>query len=406
MDLSYSDEQQLLRESAQRFLRSEYSYSRRQKIAASADGCSREVWAQFAEMGWLALPLPQAAGGLGGGAIELGLLMEAFGRALVVEPYLSTVVLGAGALALGGDARQQAAILPAVAAGEHLLAFAHAEPQSRGRHDAVQATARRCRSGWRLDGFKPCVAGAQVADTVIVSARLYDAQGDLPGTIALFLVPAAQLQRRPCLLIDGSHAADVELREVIVPAEALLGQRSDAMPVIEAVLDRAIIALGADAFGAIEVLLDDTVEYAKTRVQFGQPIGRFQALQHRMAEMALEREEACAILQYALIAADAGAVARARAASAAKVRIGRAARYIAEQAVQLHGGMGVTEELAIGAYLKRVLRFELMLGSADYHLQRYARLARAHGLLAQGLIDEAPAPARGAVGGEERRRWT
>lgn len=405
MDLSYSDEQQMLRESAQRYLRSEYDYARRQRIAAGDEGWSREIWAQFADMGWLALPLPESVGGLGGGAIELGVLMEAFGRALVVEPYFATVVLGAGAVVLGGDTRQQAEILPAVATGERLLAFAHAEPHSRGRRDAVQTSARRCLAGWRLDGFKPCVSGAQAADTLIVSARLYDADGDLPGTVALFLVPAADARRTPCLMIDGSQAADVELREVIVPPAALLGERRDAMRVIEAVLDRGIIALAADAVGVIEVLLDATVDYAKTRVQFGQPIGQLQALQHRMAEMALEREEARAVMQYALIVADGDAVARARAASAVKVKIGRAARYVAEQAVQLHGAMGVTEELAIGAYLKRGLRFELMLGSSDHHLQRYAQLARAHGLFAQGLISDGHTPARSAIGAGERA-WT
>jgi alkylation response protein AidB-like acyl-CoA dehydrogenase len=380
MDLSYSEEQLLLRDSAERFLRQEYDFARRQSIAASPAGWSAAIWAQFAELGLLALPLPEAYGGLGGGAVDLGLLMEAFGQALVIEPYLATVVLGAGAIASLGDAAQQAAILPGVAEGAIRLAFAHGERGGRNDIGAVAAVAHRAGTGWRLEGRKTNVLGAGAADTLVVSARV-------PGGIGLFLVPAAAtgVAIAPYPILDGSRAGDVTLSGVAVGAGALLGGSDDALPSIEAVIDRAIIALASDGLGAMSFVLDATVEYSRTRVQFGQPIGRFQALQHRMAEMAVLREEARAIALFAVMNAGAPPAQRARAASAAKVKIGRAARQIAEQAVQLHGAMGVTEELNIGAYLKRALTFDLLFGSADHHLRRYAALAQTEGFIGDSL---------------------
>ncbi len=381
MDLSYTEEQTLLRESAARFLREEYDFAFRQTVAASPAGWSPAIWRQFAELGFLALPLPEDCGGLGGGAVELGLLMETFGEALLIEPYLATIVLGAGAIAAVGDASQRADILPGVAEGAIRLAFAHGERASRNDLDAISTVAARSGSGWRLDGLKTNVLGAGAADWLIVSARIGSA-----GT-GLFVVPAAAdgvtVAQYP--ILDGSRAADVALAGVTVGAGALLGGDDAAGPAVTAIIDRAIIAQAGDALGALSFVLDATVEYARTRVQFGQPIGRFQALQHRMAEMAVLREEARAIALYAMISADAAPAQRARAASAAKVKIGRAARHIAEQAVQIHGAMGVTEELNIGAYLKRALTFELLFGSVDHHLRRYAALARAEGFIGDSL---------------------
>jgi len=372
MDLDYSEEQLLLRNSAEKFLGAEYDFARRQKIAASPAGWSEAVWSQFAELGWLALPLPEAAGGLGGGAVELGLLMEAFGKALVLEPYLASVVLGAGAVAALGEPAQQDALLPAVAEGRLRLAFAHDE--------RAAVTAERQGPGWRLEGRKVNVLSAAASDYLVVSARAGGGQ-------ALFVVPAAAqgVSIEPYAILDGSRAADVALSGVTVGADALLGRREDASEVIAAVIDRAIVALASDTLGALTVLVDATVEYSKTRVQFGKPIGTFQALQHRMAEMAVLREEARAVVLFAMLNADASPVARARAASAAKVKVGRSARTIAEQAIQIHGAMGVTDELNIGAYFKRVLTFEMLFGSFDRHLARYAALARETGFVGNSL---------------------
>jgi len=381
MDLSYSEEQLMLRDSAERFLGAEYDFAARQKIAASPQGWSEAVWRQFAELGWLALPLPESAGGLGGGSVELGLLMEAFGKALVVEPYLATVVFGAGAVAALGDTAQQEAILPAVAEGHMRLALAHDEPHGRGDPLAVGTVARRQGAGWSLEGQKTNVLGAAAADHLVVSAHIGSGLG-------LFLVPVGQsgVSVASYPILDGSRAGDVTLAGVSLGGDALLGGVEDAAPAISALIDRAVIALASDALGALTVLLDSTVEYSKTRVQFGQPIGRFQALQHRMAEMAVLREEAGAIALFAMMSADGPLAARARAASAAKVKIGRAARTIAEQAIQIHGGMGVTDELNIGAYFKRVLTFELLFGSFDHHLRRYAALARRSGFIGDSLV--------------------
>ena len=372
MDLDYSEEQLLLRDSAERFLGAEYDFATRQKIAATAEGWSGEIWAQFAELGWLALPLPETAGGLGGGAVELGLLMEAFGKALVLEPYLASVVLGGGAVAALGDAAQQQAVLPGVAEGAVRLAFAHDERQP--------VTAERQGHGWRIDGRKVNVLAAGAADHLVVSARIGDGQG-------LFMVSAgaAGLTVEPYAILDGSRAGDIMLSGVSLGADALLGRSEDSGDAIDTVIDRAIIALASDTLGALTVLLDATVEYSKTRVQFGKPIGTFQALQHRMAEMAVLREEARAVALFAMLNADGPPVARARAASAAKVKIGRAARTIAEQAIQIHGGMGVTDELNVGAYFKRVLTFELLFGSIDRHLRRYTALARESGFIGNSL---------------------
>lgn len=376
----------MLRDSAERFLREQYDFAERQKIAASPLGYSESVWRQSAEMGWLALPLPDSAGGLGGGAVETAILMEAFGKALFLEPYLATVVLGAGLLMAAGDAAQCAEFLPAVAEGRMRLAFAHTESGMRLNARRLETSARKAGNDWILNGQKHTVLGAEAADFLIVSARL---DGDRCG---LFLLPrtGSGVALTPYPLVDGSHAADLELRDVQLGADALLAGGDDAWPAIDAVLDRAIAALAADTVGASRVLLDATAEYTKTRVQFGQALAKFQVLQHRMAEMAVLHEEAAAASLFATLMADASPVHRARAASAAKVKVAKAAHYIGQQAIQLHGAMGVTEELNVGAYFKRVLVFEHLFGSLDEHLQRYAALARDNGFIGRGLIEANP----------------
>lgn len=392
MDLSYSDEQLMLRDSANRFLSEQYDFAARQKIAASPQGCSDAIWHQIAEMGWLALPLPDSAGGLGGGPVETAILMEACGKALFLEPYVSTIVLGAGLLIESGDTRLNADLLPAVAEGRLRLAFAHTEAHSRLATRALHTSAQETSDGWRLSGRKYTVLGASTADHLIVSAQIGTGSSDSHGT-GLFLVPrtanGVTLTAYP--LVDGTRAADVTLLDVQVNRDALLSGCHEAWPLIDAVMDRAIAAMAADAVGASRVLLDATAEYTKTREQFGQPLAKFQALQHRMAEMAVLQEEAASIALFATLMADAGLTERARAASSAKVKVARAAHYIGQQAVQLHGAMGVTEELSVGAYVKRVLVFEHLFGSVDDHLQRYAALARSTGFVGRGLTERAAA---------------
>lgn len=382
MDLSYSEEQTMLRDSAERFLSEQYDFAARQRIAASAEGYSDEIWRELAGMGWLALPLPESAGGLGGGAVDTGIVMEACGKALFLEPYLATVILGAGLLTASGDAKWSAELLPAVAAGTLRLAFAHSESGLGLASRTLATSAQRSGNGWTLNGIKHTVIGATAADQLIVSARVGSGAG-------LFLVPRAAdgVTLVPYPLVDGTRAADVILTDVTVAGDALLAGNDSAWPVIDAVIDRAIAALAADAVGATRVLLDATAEYTKTRVQFGQPLARFQALQHRMAEMAVLQEEAAATALFATLMADASAFERARAASAAKVKVARAAHTIGQQAIQLHGAMGVTEELSVGAYFKRVLVFEHLFGSVDEHLHRYGTLARQTGFIGRGLIE-------------------
>ncbi|ETR78059.1 acyl-CoA dehydrogenase [Afipia sp. P52-10] len=376
MDLSLSEEQRLLGDAAGRFAAGRYSFEARRAILQSADGFSRDIWREFADLGWLGLNIPEDFGGLGTGAIETGVVMEAFGRALVVEPYLQTAVVAANLISGLGTQEQKQALLPPIAEGRSIGVLAHGEPQARYVLDDVATTAMRNGSGWTLSGRKDVVLGAPWADMLLVSARISGGQRDRSG-IGLFLVPAksARLTARAYQTVDGARASNIVLENVAVPADALLGGSEDALPSIEAAIDRAIAAMASEALGCMQVLLDTTIAYTKTRIQFGKPLAANQVLQHRMAAMAVKLEEARGSALNAALMADADPVTRARAASGAKVKVGRAGRFVAEQAVQLHGGMGVTEELNVGAYFKRLMAIEIIFGSPDFHLQRYMRLA-------------------------------
>jgi alkylation response protein AidB-like acyl-CoA dehydrogenase len=375
MDLTLSDEQRLLRESADRFVGTTYTADHRRKTAAEPNGFSAATWKQFADLGWLALPIAEEHGGLGGGATEIGILMEAFGRGLVSEPYLSTVVIGAGLIAACGSEAQKAALLPKVAEGALYLAFAHAERAARFDLAKVQTTATKTPDGFRLNGRKIAVLDGQAAGQIIVSARLVSANGS-SGKLALFLVPAgtAGMKVHDYQRLGGGRACSLDLRDVQLPADALLGDGSDALPAIEAVVDRAMAALGAEAVGIMQILLDTTLEYTKIRKQFGRPLSANQVIRHRLADMAMQCDEARSMALRAALMADAEPVARGRAASGAKAKIGRCARFVAEQSIQLHGGMGVTEELDIGLYFKRLLAFDTLFGGADHHYRRHAAL--------------------------------
>ena len=375
MDLTLSDEQRLLRESVDRFIAETYDADHRRRVAADPLGFSPEIWKKFAELGWLALPIDEAHGGLGGGAIETGILMEAFGRGLVTEPYLSTVVIGAGLISECGSDAQKQAILPEIADGSLRLAFAHSERAARFDLAKVDAKARRTPDGWRLDGHKTAVLDGNAAAQIIVSARLANEDGAL-GKLCLFLVPSgiAGLGLRDYPRLGGGSACNLDLAGVQLAADALLGDGSDALPKIECVVDRALAALCAEAVGIMQIMLDTTLDYTKIRKQFGRPLAANQVIRHRLADMAMQCDEARSIALRAALMADAEPVARGRAASGAKAKIGKCARFVAEQWVQLHGAMGVTEELDIGSYFKRLLAFDTLFGGSAHHYRRHAAL--------------------------------
>lgn len=380
MDLTLSDEQRLLRESVDRFVAETFTADHRRRIASEPLGFSADIWKQFADLGWLALPIDEAYGGLGGGAIETGILMEAFGRGLAAEPYLSTVVIGAGLIGECGRETQKQAILPMIADGSLYLAFAHSERAARFDLAKVATTAKQTPEGWRLDGQKIAVLDGNAAGQIIVSARLAGNNG-ASGKLCLFLVPADTqgLILRDYSRLGGGRACNLDLRDLRVPADALLGDGSDALPAIESVIDRAMAALGSEAVGIMQTLLDQTLEYTKIRKQFGRPLSANQVIRHRLADMAMQCDEARSMALRAALMLDAEPIARARAASGAKAKIGKCARFVAEQSVQLHGAMGVTEELDIGSYFKRLLAFDTLFGGSAHHYRRHAELGgRAH----------------------------
>ena len=377
MDIALSEEQQLLKDSAERFIERDYTFDTRRRIAATEDGFDRGVWRQFADLGWLGLAMPEDHGGLDGSLADTAVLMEALGRGLVVEPYLSTVLLGGGLLRYGGSAAQQAALIPPVIAGETLLAFAFAERQSRYNLANVETTARAANGGYVLDGAKGVVVHGASAHKLIVSARTAGDSRDEAG-ISLFLVDgaAAGVARRGYPTVDGLHGAEVTLDGVAVSNADLIGEAGAAFALIERVIDEARAATGAEAVGVMAVLVDATVAYLKNREQFGTPIGSFQVLQHRAVDMFNELELSRALVHRAAaaIASSDDALNRARAASAAKVQIGRAGKLIGQQAIQLHGGMGMTDELFVSHYFKRLTMLGALFGDADYHLKRFAAL--------------------------------
>ena len=375
MDLRYATEHVILRDSIEKFLGERYDYRFVQKVAASETGWNREIWGEFAKLGWLGLPFAPEDGGNGGGAVELAILMEAFGKHLVIEPYLATVVLGGGLIAALGSTAERQAMLPAVMEGECHLAFAHEERD-------VPTQAQRTSGGYLLRGGKKVVLGGSSADTLLVSARLGD------DRFGIFVLPRGTrgLTVRPYRMVDGSRAADVDLTDASVPSAALLGSNEDAGDAVETVIHRAIAALSADAVGAIGAMVKATVDYAKTRVQFGQAIANFQALQHRMVRIKIKEEEARAAALFATLSLDGPAAIRARAVSGAKAKIGRCARFVHQDAIQLHGAIGTTDELALGGYAKRLLAYELLFGSTREHLRRYGAIIANPQVAATGLL--------------------
>jgi len=381
MDFDLSEEQRLLKDSVDRLMADRYAFESRQLYAREPEGWSRDLWSAYAELGLLALPFDEAHGGFGGGPVETMTIMEAFGRSLALEPYLATVILGGGLLQHGGSEEQKATYLPRVASGDLRLAFAHMERQSRYDLFDVGATARRDGSSFVLDGQKSVVLHGDSADTILVSARVAGSRRDREG-IGLFLVDANApgLSRRGYPTQDGQRAAEVTLEGVRVDAENVVGNPEGALPVIERVTDTAIAALSAEAVGAMDEMLKLTVDYLKTRRQFNTTIGSFQVLQHRSSEMFIALEQGRSMAMFAaMMAQDDNAEERRKAIAAAKVQIGRSGRFVGQQAIQLHGGVGMTMEYKVGHLFKRVTMIDTLFGDADHHL---SRLAEAGGLMA------------------------
>ena len=376
MDFSFSEEQTLLQDSIEKFIHNDYSFADRQKNARSDQGFSADVWRTFAELGWLGVPFTEADGGFGGTAVDAMIVMEQFGKGLVVEPFLATVVLAGGALKIAGTTEQKARYLPAIIDGSQQAALAFAEPQGRFNLADLKTTATVNSGGWTLNGYKAVVLNGPAADFLVVSARTGGGQRDADG-VSMFIVPADAegVSRRDYPTVDAFRASEITFDNVVLPAEALLGKAGEGLAVIEQVIDEGIIAVGSEAVGCMEVLYKATVEYCKTREQFGQPIGKFQVLQHKMVDMFMEHEQAKSLMYMAAMRMDEGYGAPARkAVSAFKVQVGKSGRFVGQGAVQLHGGMGMTDELNVGHYFKRLTMIDTMFGNVDFHLKRFGGL--------------------------------
>ena len=373
MDFSLSDEQLLLRESVEKYVADHGGVERHRQLSRTELGYDPAAWRAFAELGWLALPFAEADGGLGGGPTDLMVLCEALGRGLVREPYLHTAITCGGLLSALADGSQRAEYLVSLMEGNVQWAFAFAEEGGGYELAAPQCSAQASPDGFELNGRKMAVFNGHTANQLLVTARLDD------DAFAVFLVDAdsAGLSRESFSAVDGSRGADLQLAAVAVPKESCLADGDKAVAAVESVLDRAIIALGAESVGAMQVLLDTTVEYSKTREQFGQPIGKFQALQHRMADMYLKLEETRSLLYNAAILLEEGDAAAPAACAALKVKLGEAGRFISHEAVQVHGGIGMTDEMIVSHLFKRLLLLAKLYGDDAYHLDRYLRLSPA-----------------------------
>jgi len=374
MNFELSDEQQLLADSLRKYLANDYSFDARAQIVASSTGYSEKTWAAFAEMGLLGIPFAEEHGGFGGNAVDLMSVMEVMGESLVVEPYWTNVGVAGRLIATGGSEAQRKRILPALIQGKQRLAFAHTEAASRYDLRSVGARAKRSGGGFILEAEKRAVLHAAAADTLIVSARTSGADGD-PSGISLFLIDrgARGVTLKEYRTIDELRAADLWLNDVSVPADALLGGEGQALGLIEDVADYATALLCAEAVGGIRYANDTTLEYLKTRRQFGVPIGTFQALQHRMVEMVISYEQARSMACLACVKVEAaGGAERRRVISAAKIKVADACRHVSQESVQMHGGMGMTEELKVSHTFRRLTMIAQTFGDAEHHLERFA----------------------------------
>lgn len=376
MDFSISEEQAMLTDSVSKFIENDYDFERRQSIAASDGGYSLELWKTYAELGWTAVPFSEDDGGLGGGPIELMLMMEQFGRGLIVEPYLANVVLAGGILRRVANDEQKSQWLAPLIEGSLQTALSFAEPQGRFDINDIKTSAQKNGAGFLLNGNKTCVLNGGGADLLIIPARTSGEQKDENG-ITLFAIPAdsAGIEQRSYATVDAHQAADLALTNVLADADAVLGEIGEGFATLQEVVDEATLAVCAEAVGIMRTMHEKTVEYSKNRVQFGVPIGSFQALQHRMVETLMACEQSQSLLMWTAMLNNAGSADSRKAISAMKYQVGTAGIDVAREAVQIHGGMGVTWELDIAHYFKRLTAIDLLFGNADYHLDRYVQLS-------------------------------
>lgn len=377
MDFNFTEEQTMIRDSLARLIKDQYDFDTRRKVVASKEGWRPKMWAQFAELGLLAAPFSEEDGGLGGGPIDAMVVMEEFGKGLVVEPFLQTVVVGGGFLKRATEGQKAEHLAPMIA-GERVFAFAYAEPKGRYNLADLETTAKKDGAGWKISGHKAVVVGAPWASHLIVTARTAGGRRDTRG-IGVFIVAkdAKGVTTRDYPTVDGRRASEVHFDNVAVGADAVIGDAENGLPLIERVTDEAIAAVCAEACGAMKVAQTMTVEYSRQRKQFGTPIGKFQVLQHKMVDMFMEAEQSVSMTYMATLKLDEDDVTRKKAASAAKVRIGQAGRFVGQNAIQIHGGMGMTDELAIGHYFKRLTIIDSEFGNVDHHLKRYTDLSAA-----------------------------
>ena len=380
MDFRFTDEQQLLRDSIEKFLREDYGstgvgIAERRKKSRKAPGYDEAMWNTFADLGWLGVAIPEEFGGIGGNLVDTMVVMEELGKGLILEPYFPTVVLGANAVLLGGSDAQKREILPGVVEGKILLALAHAEEQARNNPFDIATTASRHDSGWTLNGSKSLVLNGDSAHQLIVVARTSGNRNDRSG-LTLFLVGAKSegITRTDYPTVDCLRASEVRFENVMVGQSHVLGTVDQGAEVLEVVIQRAILALGAEAVGMMEMLHRDTAEYTRQRVQFGHPLSQFQTVKHRIVDMFVETELTRSLLYRATMETEAAHPEATLDIHALKHKLGKAGRFVGQSAVQLHGGMGQTEELRIGHYFIRLTAMDPLFGDKDYHLQRYVDL--------------------------------
>ena len=375
MDFTFNEEQSLIQDQVDQFVQKEYDWETRQSLSNSEIGFGEENWQKFAELGWLGISVSEESGGFGGSAIESMLIMEAFGKGLVVEPFLETIIMSGGLIDDFGSNEQKSSILEPAIAGEMQLALAYAEPQSRFNLSDVVTEAKSDGENFILNGYKAVVMNGPSANKILVSARTSGSQLDENG-ITIFVVDADAegLIKTNYKTVDGRRASDLTIENVKVSKNDVIGKVDSGFEVLDSTIDKAILAISAEAVGAMEVLYKTTVEYSKTREQFGTAIGKFQVLQHRMVDMFMEYEQCKSLLYMATMKHEEGAEDSKKAISGLKYQVGKAGKFIGQQAVQLHGGMGVTDELNVGHYFKRLTTVGTIFGNTDYHLKKYTSL--------------------------------
>lgn len=373
MDFNFSEEQQLLGDTVQRFMREHYTFEKRKEIMKSKEGWDRDTWNELTGLGLTAINVPEEHGGLSGGPVETMLVMNAIGQGLLLEPYLSTAVFAPALLKHLNSPAVSSELLPLIASGERIVVVAHQEAQARGEVIDVKVRAEKSGDGYVIDGLKSVIVHATAADEFLVSARTSGNPRDRAG-ISVFRIDAkaSGVVLRPYITFDAQRAAEVHFNQVRVPGSALVGVEGQAADALEHAHDVVISAICSEAVGVMRSLIDATIDYTKNRKQFGQPIGKFQALQHRMADMAVQLEQAKSMSYLAAIKCQSDdATDRRKAISAAKVIIGQAGRFIAQNAIQLHGGMGMTDELIVSHHFKRLTAIDLSFGDADHHMEKF-----------------------------------